>query len=88
MGEKQIPAGKNYDQHDRTYASFILEAEENRDFWILYAGLVVLTGIREDWTQAEILDYLFESFHGMSPSEVCTTPEAVVEDMRLYKENQ
>lgn len=76
---------KHWDSHETAYAGFMHRHDEPE--WISWTGKVLLTGILLDIPVKDIIDYLFESFHGLSLGEIPLEWEDLEEDMANYKEN-
>lgn len=77
-----------YENHDKEYSRLMLENEDER--WMTYAGRTLMVGIQEGLTPQQILEYIFETYHGMTidSGEVPLTVEDITTDIRLYFEDK
>jgi hypothetical protein len=71
-----------YNEHEKAYSTFILTNEDSR--WRKFAGTCLLVGVLQDRPMKQILEYIFECYHGLSIEEFTTGDTAIAEDMNLY----
>lgn len=75
---------KHWDSHDVAYAGFMHRHDEPE--WIIFAGKVLLTGILLDMPIDHIVEYIFESFHGLGLGEIPLEWDDLEEDMLDYED--
>lgn len=70
------------------YAEMVLCEKDER--WLRFAGQCLLTGVQLNMSLEDILEYVYETYHGMSfeANEVPMTKDEVKIDMKLYQENK
>jgi len=76
--------GEIWGTYERYYAKATLD---NGARWHGFAGRCMMIGIEIGWSTSEILDYIFESVHSLSLSEIPESVKAIREDMKLAKAN-
>lgn len=86
--DPEIKLISGWSHSDTVYARIVLEADADRkEEWLTFAGTVLMIGIEEGISIDMIIEYIFETFHGLSYEEIPETIEGLRQDIKLYVEN-
>lgn len=85
---------REYTESDKKYAEFMIETATKGDGfvekipepgWHEFAGKVLLAGVQLGWDMDDVLEYLFESYHGLDLKVCNVSYEEVKKDMFTSK---